>query len=289
MFSDLNNFDDVSESFHCDYFGQESFPLINSTQLNNETFSEIFCSEENKDCNKACDECLDVVKKKEMNEKLKYEENILNMNKFFEIKILKKRGRQSTQSRKMKHINSSFDNMQTKIQVHFISFIVNVSNDALHTELGVNNYNFKDISYEIKRNIRQDYIERLKNSPISDILKLRISKKFKNFDKYINYETLNKVCQLSEWLNDFFKINYLIFFKYYYNNCIKLAKITFKGKDIILSKKTKSFYDLLERTENKDIRNKLIDTLKSVYFYGYDSLIEKNSFMSAKKGNELIE
>ena len=45
MFSDLNNFDDASESFHCDYFCQESFPLINSTQQNNETFSEIFCSE----------------------------------------------------------------------------------------------------------------------------------------------------------------------------------------------------------------------------------------------------
>ena len=226
---------------------------------------------------------------KEMNEKLKYEKKKLDVNKFFEIKTLKKRGRQSTQSRKTKHINSSFDNMQTKIQVHFISFIINVSNDALHTQLGVNHYNFKDISYEIKRKICHDYIERLKCSPISEILKLRISKKFKNFKEHINYETLNKVCQVSEWLNDFFKINYLICFNYYYNNCIKLEKITFKGKDIILSKKTKSFYDLLERTENKDIRNKLIDTLKSVYFYGYDSLIEKNPFISAKNGNELFE
>ena len=258
MFGELNDIEN-----------DPNFPLINSFYSNNETFDESFV-----------DKSLDVVGQ------LNNKENILGE---LETTTKKNIEKQSKIGRKRMHLNSSFDNIQTKIQVHFFSFIVNVSNDALYTQLGVKDFNFKDISYEIKKNIRQDNVEKLKNSPIGNIIKMKISKKYKKFNESLNDETFNKVCELSEWLNDFFKINYLICFNYYYNNCIKLEKITFKGKDIILSKKTKSFYDLLERTENKDIRNKLIETLKCVYFYGYDSLIEKNPFISAKNENELFE
>jgi hypothetical protein len=247
--------------------------LINSFSSSNETFYESFD-----------DQSFDV-------RIPNYEENILNNRKCDEFKSTQKKNieKQSKIGRKRMHHNSSFDNIQTKIQVHFFSFIVNVTNDALYTQLGTNDFNFKDISYEIKRNIRHDNVEKLKNSQIGDILKLKISKKYKKFNESMNYETFNKVCEKSEWLKDFFKINYLILFKYYYNNCKKLEKITFKEKDIFLSKKTESFYDLLEKKINKDIRNKLIDTVKSVYFNGYDTLIEKGSFMSIKNGIELME
>ena len=187
-----------------------TFPLINSFYSNNETFDESFV-----------DKSLDVVGR------LNNKENILGE---LETTTKKNIEKQSKIGRKRMHLNSSFDNIQTKIQVHFFSFIVNVSNDALYTQLGLKDYNFKDISYEIKKNIRQDNVEKLKKSPIGNIIKMKISKKYKKFNESMNCETFNKVCELSEWLNDFFKINYLILFKYYYNNCKKLEKITFEGK-----------------------------------------------------------
>lgn len=205
----------------------------------------------------------------------------------FKTTFKKDRGKQSKISRKRKHMNNSFDNMQTKIQVHYISFIINLSNDALYTKLGVNTLNFKDISYEKKQRVNQKYVEQLKKSPISEVLKMNISKKYKKYNECINNETFEKVCELSDWLKEFYNINYLVFFKYYYNNKEKLKKITFEGKEIILSKETKSFADLLEK--NKDIENDLVDTVKSVYFSGYDTLIGNKSFLSTKKEIELIE
>ena len=61
-------------------------------------------------------------------------------------------------------------------------------------------------------------------------------------------------------------MNYLELFKYYYNKKEPLTKKMFKGKEIILSSKTKSFYYLLEK--NKDLRTNLINTVNSIYFNG---------------------
>ena len=42
----------------------------------------------------------------------------------------------------------------------------------------------------------------------------------------------------------------------------------FGNEEIILSKKTKSFYYLLEKGKNKDLKQELITTAKIVYFGG---------------------
>ena len=62
--------------------------------------------------------------------------------------------------------------------------------------------------------------------------------------------------------------------------------VKINGKDINLSKKTKSFYDLLKK--NEDIKNKLIETASSVYFYGYNKIIDKDSFKTEKKNTEVL-
>lgn len=207
-------------------------------------------------------------------EKSKKKKSIL-----FETYGGKKRGRAKINNKGKIHDGSAFDNLQTKIQVHFFTFIVNISNDALKTEFGKNiKYNFKNISYEIKKKVNYKVCDEYKNSSIKVILGNEISSKYKCHNKNNNIEIVNDVCKRSNWLNEFFNLNYLNLFEFYYNDEEELKKIPFKGKDIILSNKTKSFYDLLEK--NKVIKNDLIETVKRVYFNRYDNL--KHSFKTIK-------
>ena len=216
-------------------------------------------------------------------------------------KLLKeKRGRKVKQHKnneyinktnnKRKHISKDFDNLQTKIQVNFITFIVDISNDALLAEFGIKNkkYNFKDISYDIKKKVSFKFCDKLKNSIIKDILSEEISPKYKICDdKNINMKILNEVCEKSKWLNEFFNMKYLKLFEIYYNNKKPLKSFIFNHKNIVLSSKTKSFFDLL--LKNKDDETELIETANSVYFYGYNRLIGKGSFTIELSENELNE
>ena len=61
------------------------------------------------------------------------------------------------------HHSSDFDNIQRKIQVHFINFLIRLANDALKTVFGKKNkLKFKDIKYKFKKTINHNYEENLK-------------------------------------------------------------------------------------------------------------------------------
>ena len=193
--------------------------------------------------------------------------------KTFVINKKRGRGRQTDNIKEKIHKSSDFDNLHTKIQVHFLNFIISISNDALATVFGSHKFgNFKNIDYKIKKQVNYKICDKYKNSSISNILQNEISKKYKKFDKNINKEIINNASKQSIWLNNFFNLNYLKLFVYYYNDKNKIKKIPFMGQDIILSSKTKTFYDLLEKKNNKYLKNELIDTAKRAYFNGYDSL-----------------
>ena len=144
--------------------------------------------------------------------------------------------------------------------------IINFSNDALKAENNSNRYTFKQIDTRIKETINYKQICKLRESSIGDILQNDLSDKYKAYDKSENRKLFRKVVSSSEWLGELFKMNYLELFKYYYNKKEPLTKKMFKGKEIILSSKTKSFYYLLEK--NKDLRTNLINTVNSIYFNG---------------------
>jgi len=79
----------------------------------------------------------------------KEELEIINPKSLFQINRTK-RGRKEIGISDKIHSNSAFDNLQTKIQVNFISFIIKISNDALISEFGKNTpYKFKDINYKL--------------------------------------------------------------------------------------------------------------------------------------------
>ena len=201
----------------------------------------------------------------------------------------KKRGRQTEKFRKSKHLSTDFDNLQRKIQVHFFTFIINLSNDALKAVLGPKTpYNFKQIDYKIKISISHENVNFLHKLAIKDLLKMKISPKNKKYSYYINNDTLNEVCHRSKLLEKFFDIKYLKFFNdFYFNEEKEANKIIFEGKEIPFSKETKNFYHLLKKYEN--YKTLLIDSAKSIYFYGYNGPIRNNSFVTYKKDNELSE
>ena len=200
----------------------------------------------------------------------------------FVILAKKKRGKQSENCKKPQHICTDSDNLRKKIQVHFFTFIINLSNDAIKAELGSKTpYNFKQIDYKLKILISHENVSYLHTLAIKDILKMRISPKIVKYSLSSNIDTLNAVCHLSKLLENFFDIKYLDFFNdFYFNEEKETNKIIFQEKEIPFSKETKNFYHLLKKYEN--YKTLLIDSAKSVYFYAYDELIRNNSFANSK-------
>ena len=41
-------------------------------------------------------------------------------------------------------------NVQTKVQIHFSNFLINLTNDVIHTEFNCKDMSFKPISYKVK-------------------------------------------------------------------------------------------------------------------------------------------
>ena len=128
----------------------------------------------------------------------------------------------------------------------------------------------------------------LKSYTIKDILYKKISIKYSKIkDKNLNEKIYKIFCKLSKRLENFFNMNFLVLFNFYYSKEEPLKVIEYDGEKIPLSDKTESFYYLLEK--NKDYKKQLSDAAKIVYFNGYDSLINRNSFNIKKKEIELKE
>ena len=190
---------------------------------------------------------------------------------FFKTVLHKKRGRKNKKQEKIKkskkcHSSDDFDNIQRKIQVSFISFLIRLANDLLRNIFGPKTkFHFKDVDYELKKIVNHKYIEYLKKSKYSDILKLRISPKNKRFNQYENKETFNKVCKYSPFLKNFFGNNYLYIFQKYYCTIInKKNEVDLDGFKITLSPKTKTLYNLLIKNESN--KQKFNGVVEDVYF-----------------------
>lgn len=158
-----------------------------------------------------------------------------------------KRGRKSDENRNTKkHSATDVDNLTRKIQVHYLSFIINFINDLIKSMINIKNPPlFKFLAYEIKKNVNSKYVYELKSKNISDILQLKVSPKMKIHDESANKKIFQKVIDICPFLNDFFQQNYLKFFKDYYCRNNKIFEVN--GKTIHISSRTKSFIDLIKK------------------------------------------
>ena len=194
----------------------------------------------------------------------------------FKTVIHHKRGRKSLGKEKEKkkknlnryHSSGDFDNIQRKIQVNYISFLIRLANDAITTVLGKQTkYFFKDVRYELKKVVSHKYVENLKKCKYSDIIQMKISGKNKKYGENLNKETFLEICKISPELKNFFEKNYLyIFQKYYYGMNSNEDIIDFDGLKVELSPQTKGFLNMLKRNETG--KEKFINVANDVYFSG---------------------
>ena len=192
----------------------------------------------------------------------------------FKTVLHHKRGRKSIKNEKRNkylkkyHGSSDFDNVQRKIQVNFITFLVKLANDAIKTVLGKKTkYFFKDVRYDLKKIVSHKYVEHLKKCKYSDIIQMKISLKNKNYEENLNKNTFLEICKISPELQKFFDKNYLyIFQKYYCGLKNNQDIIDFDGLKVELSPMTKGFLNLLKKNEGG--KDKFKNVLKDVYFSG---------------------
>lgn len=201
------------------------------------------------------------------------------------LKKYTKRGRKKEEGKpiRKKHSSMDDDNVLTKIQVHFFTYLINITNDIIKSGFGKND-DFQQIKYDDKKNIKLDNIKKLKNSKIKDILQMKISNKSKKDETYNknNYDEIVKLIEKDSSLkriNDIFEMNYLKFAKIFY-----ISKSNY-DKNITYSNETKSFNDLIKENKND---KKMIESLERVgekYFKEDGRTSQQIFFVERKKGN----
>ena len=127
-------------------------------------------------------------------------------------------------------------------------------------------------NYAEKSNRKNEYLAKMKSSTIKDLLlNIDISLKYKKFEKNINKKLVEKLEQFP-FFQQVFKMNFLKLFYYYYNNKQPFAqKLLIFDQEIILSEKTKSFYNLLDK--NQELEENIMNVIKFDYLEKMDQMI----------------
>ena len=142
------------------------------------------------------------------------------------------------------------DNILSKLQVHYFSFIIEYAN-AVIAKFGYEEF-FIKIDSKYKKIVNKKNISFLKGINIGYILSLDISRRFKNKNKEHNRILYDKVIE-NPIIKDLFSENYLTLFKnIYYEN---KKQINFKNNDLndiimLTGKKIKTYDDLLAKIKS---------------------------------------
>ena len=193
-----------------------------------------------------------------------------NKTHIFNVEFIgkKKKGRIPKNNKKrQKHDRNIDDNVITKIQTHYMKFIIDIINDCIPAEEKRYKKNrFKQFNHGDKRNSNKMHIEELKNSSINDLLKkFSVSPKY-NCDEYANGKLVEKYTKENSFLKDLFKMDYLELFNYYYNGNRPTREIIINDRKIKLSKETKTFYDLIENKNNdKKHKERILEITEKIF------------------------
>ena len=189
----------------------------------------------------------------------------------------KRRGKQvelnAKRSKKEMHSSISEDNILTKIQIHFLNFIIFFLNDCVYNYYKNRKIKFIKFAHEIKAKVSSKYLNKMKNSTIYDLLtEIEISPKFARHNKN-NNEKNAKILNKIPWFKKIFELKFLDLFQSYHNENKQLNKIFLFEREITLTKDTKSYYFLLEK--NMTIKKEIIEITKYNYLSKINS-IESN-------------
>ena len=189
------------------------------------------------------------------------------------------RGRKGIQENNLDkriHSASDDDNVLRKIQVHYLTFLVNFTNDVIKTFIEDKNVpQFKNLDYKFKKIVKHKVVEDLKSKTIGEILQSRISPKMKTYESFANNNIYEDICNRSPLIKEFLQTQYIKLFKEYYNN--KDKKFEVNGKIIQLSPKTKTYNDLI--LKNYQYKDK-IKYVTTTYFLNSYKRRKKPNFMT---------
>lgn len=192
----------------------------------------------------------------------------------------KKRGRkQKKNSKKKAHTKSDPDNILTKIQVNYITFLKDFIN-KISNAIGKKDLIFLSLNYDFKKKITKDFREKLNSSTIEEILSREISGRYKKISKDYNAKICEKIKKENIYLlQNLLSKNFLFFFdKIYYKNNKKINMKDFGFEDLEIDLSgIKLLNDVLINV--KDDNNSLKETM---------NLIAKKNFLP-KKNNEVFE
>ena len=200
----------------------------------------------------------------------------------------KRRGRKSSfnakYSKKVMHLSSSEDNILSKIQIHFLNFVIFFLNDCIFNYYKNKKIKFIKFAHAIKSKVSSEYLNNMKNSTIYDMLtKLDISSKYKQYPKNINKNIVVILNRIS-WFKKLFGLKFLDLFYYYYNNTEQLKKVFLFNKEIALSNSTKSYYFLLEK--NKKLKQDIIQITKYNYLFNHLEITESDKQTEEKSEDD---
>ena len=226
---------------------------------------------------------------------IKLDENEEPKLNIFETRKPKKRGRMKLNNNIRKiHAKTDDDNILIKIQVHFLTFLINVSNDIIapYIQSKKNNIYFRHINYSDKKNITNMHLSELKNFSIKDILQMQISKKYRECREDNNKLVYNFICEKANkdntlnWIINFFNMKYLeVFEKYYYADKNK-NYFYIQDKKINFSEKTKPFYHLLEKNENNPEIQECFKKISERYLIRLKEPYQRVFFISKDKNKK---
>ena len=175
----------------------------------------------------------------------------------------RKRGRLTSNKKKRnEHTKYTEDNVITKIQTHYMNFIIKLINDYVSSK---EKKRFKNFTHKIKSKISKAYREELEDSSINALLNnILISEKYNECPEF-NKNLADKLLKNKNdtFLKDLFDMKYLELFDYYYNNNKPLKEIKIKNKVIKLSPKTKTFYTLIKK--NEDMKERILEVAEKIY------------------------
>lgn len=204
--------------------------------------------------------------------------NTYNENNFISEK--RKRGRRkkknikTNQKPRPEHGKSARDNIKTKIQVHYLKFLVQLLNEILneiiYKDKKIECFYFYPLKYLFSKNISKNSFEKLKNTSIGDIFKENTSTKFRN-PKKSNIIVYNEVIKQNDKIKNILDQKYLDFFHLYYLNIKQINLCKFGINQTIYLSSVECYEDLLKKEKNR--KNYIND---DTYFEKIEKCIKKD-------------
>lgn len=184
-----------------------------------------------------------------------------------DLDLKKKKNRPRNVNKRPKHDKFSKDNIKTKIQVHYIKFLIDLLNIIIK-EILREDIKFYPLKYKFVKEINNKSFNYIKMKSLGEIFKFNVSPKYKKYE-LLNIEVYDEVTQKSQILKNILDKPYLEFIKIFYFNKKKLNLLEYGlNKDIILPNNIHFYEDLVKKNKSgSSIEDKLYhNKIKKIIF-----------------------